>query len=148
MKLFDAFKTVYGPQSSGTTPLLSVDGTSLLIDKEAILKRWAEQHFDGVLFNQPSSINEQLSTDYHRWILLLDEFPTVSESNKTPIIWQGSKIRCNTCRKKLTGISHIILEKKLSLKKSRMHQLSTYSNVKGILKSMTIIGASLYCQLL
>ena len=56
-KFFDALKTVYGPQSSGTTPLLSADGTSLLTDKEAILKRWAE-HFDGVL-NQPSSINDE-----------------------------------------------------------------------------------------
>ena len=35
-KFFDALKTVYGAQSSGITPLLSVDGTSLLTDKEAI----------------------------------------------------------------------------------------------------------------
>ena len=56
-KFFDALKTVYGPQSSGTTPLLSADGTSLLTDKEAILKRWAER-FDGVL-NRPSSINDE-----------------------------------------------------------------------------------------
>ena len=42
MKFFDALKTVYGPQSSGTTPLLSAVGTSLLTDKEAVLKRWAE----------------------------------------------------------------------------------------------------------
>ena len=39
-------------------------------------------------------------------------------------------------------------EKKLSLKNSRMQQLSTYSKGKGILKSVTIIEASLYCQLL
>ena len=38
-KLFDALNPVYGPQSLGTTPLLSADGTSLLNDKEAILKR-------------------------------------------------------------------------------------------------------------
>ena len=56
MKFFDALKTVYGPQSSGTTPLLSADGTSLLTDKEAILKRWGE-HF-GVL-NWPLSINDE-----------------------------------------------------------------------------------------
>ena len=35
-KFFDALKTVYGPQRSGTTPLLSADGTSLLTDKEDI----------------------------------------------------------------------------------------------------------------
>ena len=55
-KFLDALKTVYGSQSSGTTPLLSADGTSVLTDKEAILKRCAE-HFDSVL-NRPSYIND------------------------------------------------------------------------------------------
>ena len=81
-KFFDAFKTVYGPQSSRTTPLLSADGTSLLTDKEAILKRWAE-HFDGV-FNRPSSISDEavnrlLQVECNP---LLDEFPAVSETVK------------------------------------------------------------------
>ena len=39
-------------------------------------------------------------------------------------------------------------EKKPSLKNSRMQQLSNYSKWKGILKSVTIIETSLYCQLL
>ena len=65
MKFFDALKTVYGPQSSGTTPLLSAGGISLLTDKEGILKRWAN-YFDGVLY-QPSSINDEAITEYHRW---------------------------------------------------------------------------------
>ena len=55
-KFFGALKTIYGPQSSGTYPLLSADGTSLLTDKEAALKRWAE-HFDSFL-NRSSSIND------------------------------------------------------------------------------------------
>ena len=63
-KFFDALKTVYGPQSSGTSPLLSADGTSLLTDKEAILKRLAE-HFD--VLNRPHLSMMKLSTDYHRW---------------------------------------------------------------------------------
>ena len=63
-KVFDALKTVYSPKSSGTTPFLSEDETSLLTDKEAILKRWAE-HFDSVL-NRPSYISDD-ATDYHRW---------------------------------------------------------------------------------
>ena len=89
-KFFDALKTVYGPQSSGTTPLLSADGTSLLTDIEAILKRWAE-HFDGVL-NRPSSINDEAinrlpQVDCNRLPQvdcnpLLDELPTVSETVK------------------------------------------------------------------
>ena len=85
-KFFDALKTVYGPQSSGTTPLLSADGTSLLIDKEAILKRWAE-HFDGVL-NRPSSIydeaiNRLLQVECNP---LLAELPAVSETVKAIIL--------------------------------------------------------------
>ena len=81
-KFFDALKTINGPQSSGTTPLLSADRTSLLTDKESILKRWAE-HFDGVL-NRSSSINDEA---IHRLPQvecspLLDELPTVSETVK------------------------------------------------------------------
>ena len=56
-KFFYALKTIYGPQSTGTTPLLSANETTLLTDKDAILKRWAE-HFDGVL-HRPSSINDE-----------------------------------------------------------------------------------------
>ena len=81
-KFFDTLKTVYGPQSSGTTPLLSADGTSLLTDKEAILKRWAE-HFDGVL-NRPSSINDEAINRLPQVECnpMLDELPTVSETVK------------------------------------------------------------------
>ena len=38
-KFFDALKTVYGPQTSRPNRLLSAEGTSLLTDKEAILKK-------------------------------------------------------------------------------------------------------------
>ena len=81
-KFFDALKTVYGLHSSGTTPLLSADGTSLLTDKEFVLKRLAE-HFDGVL-NRPSSINDEainrlLQVECNP---LLDELPTASETVK------------------------------------------------------------------
>ena len=55
-KFHDALKTIYGPKSSGATTLLSVDGITLLTDKDAILKRWAEL-FNSVL-NRPSIINE------------------------------------------------------------------------------------------
>ena len=55
-KFHDALKNIYGQKSSGATTLLSADGSTLLTDKEAILKRWAE-HFNSVL-NRPSSINE------------------------------------------------------------------------------------------
>ena len=32
MKFHDALKTIYGPKSSGATPLLSADGSTLLTD--------------------------------------------------------------------------------------------------------------------
>ena len=53
---YDALKSIYGPLSSGSSPVLSADGETLITDKEKILARWAE-HFDSVL-NRPSSINE------------------------------------------------------------------------------------------
>ena len=74
-KIFDALKTVYGPQISGTTPILSADGNSLLNDKEAVLIRMAE-HFDGIL-NRPSPINEEAT---NRCDPLLDDFLVVSET--------------------------------------------------------------------
>ena len=81
-KFFDALKTIYGPQDSGNTPLLSADGTSLLTDKEAIFKKWAE-YFDDVL-NRQSSINDEAinrlpQVEYNP---LLDELPAVSETVK------------------------------------------------------------------
>ena len=81
-KFHDALKTIYGPKSSGATTLLSADGNTLLTDKEAILERWAK-HFNSVL-NRPSSINQD-AIDRLPQIecnVLLDEFPTVTETRK------------------------------------------------------------------
>ena len=82
MKFFDAFKTAYGPQSSGTIQLLNAHRTYLRTDKEAILKRWIE-HFDDVL-NWPSSINDEIISRLPQMECspLLDEFLTVSETVK------------------------------------------------------------------
>ena len=55
-KFHDELKTIYGLKSSDATPLLSADGSTLLTDKNAILKRWAE-HFNSVL-NRLSSVND------------------------------------------------------------------------------------------
>lgn len=38
-RFYDALKTVYGPQYSGSSPFLSADGTRLLTDKKQILER-------------------------------------------------------------------------------------------------------------
>lgn len=54
---YSALKAIYGPTTSGSSPLLSADGNTLISDKEKVLERWAE-HFDSVL-NQPSTINDE-----------------------------------------------------------------------------------------
>ena len=82
-KFHDALKTIYGPKSPGATPLLSADGSTLLTDKDAILKRWAE-HLNSVL-NRPSSVNGNAINRLPQIIecnVLLDEFPTVTETRK------------------------------------------------------------------
>ena len=43
-KFYDALKAIYGPQTSGSSPLLNSDGSKVLMDKEEIRDRWAE-HF-------------------------------------------------------------------------------------------------------
>ena len=151
-KFLDALKRVYGPQSSGTAPPLSADGTSLLTDKEAILKRWAE-HFGSVL-NRPSSVNDDAINRLPQveCNLLFDEFPTIAEtvkaikllpSGKAPgsdaIPAEIYKAEGSSCKE---DDSYFILygEKKPSLKNSRLRQLSTYSNGKGILSCVIIIS--------
>ena len=81
-KFHDVLKTIYGPKSSGATPLLSADVSTLLTDKDAILKRWAE-HFNSVL-NRPSSVNDNAINRLPQieCNVLLDEFPTVTETRK------------------------------------------------------------------
>ena len=137
-KFFDALKTVYGPQSTGTTPPLNADGTSLLTDKEAILKRWAE-HFDSVL-NQPSSINDDAINrlPQEECNLLLDEFPPVAETVKAIKLLSSGKAPGSDAipaeiykaggtpvAKKMTEYFTLCGEKMSSLKNSRMRQLST-----------------------
>ncbi|KAJ1160520.1 hypothetical protein NDU88_001022 [Pleurodeles waltl] len=54
---YNALETIYGQQSSGTSPMFSADRSTLLTDKYASNRRWAE-HFNNVL-NRPSSINAE-----------------------------------------------------------------------------------------
>ena len=54
-KFYESLKAIYGPSSSGITPLLSANGETRITDTDAILDRWAE-HFDSVL-NRPSNMN-------------------------------------------------------------------------------------------
>jgi exonuclease III len=56
-RFYDSLKCVYGPSTSGSSPMFNADGSTLITDKNELLERWAE-HFDGVL-NRPSSINDE-----------------------------------------------------------------------------------------
>ena len=81
-RFYDALKDVYGPQSTGTTPILNADGTSLLTDRSKILSRWAE-HFESVL-NRPSEINEEAIARLPQVDINndMDSAPLVSEVEK------------------------------------------------------------------
>ncbi|KAF7241799.1 Craniofacial development protein 2 [Varanus komodoensis] len=54
-RFYEALRSLYGPQPSGSCPLLDSDGATLITEKTLILQRWAER-FQSVL-NHPSSIN-------------------------------------------------------------------------------------------
>ncbi len=83
MKNFYAgLKEVYGPTTSGNSPLLSADGLTLLTEKDKILDRWAEL-FNSVL-NRPSFINNE-AIDRLPQIPIqetLDTLPTMTEIQK------------------------------------------------------------------
>ena len=74
-KFHDALKTIYGPKSSGATPLISADGSTLLTDKDAI--------FNSVL-NRQTSVNDNAINRLPQieCNVLLDEFPIVTETRK------------------------------------------------------------------
>ncbi|KAI8513702.1 hypothetical protein Bbelb_080260 [Branchiostoma belcheri] len=81
-KFYDGLKEIYGPSSTGLSPLLTADGNTLITDKEDILKRWAE-HFDNVL-NRPSEINNE-AIDRLPQVPINDELaapPTLLETQK------------------------------------------------------------------
>ena len=60
---YHSLRTVHGPRESGSAPVKSADGSTLITDKAQILQRWVE-HFHGVL-NQQSNFDSQV----------LDEIP-------------------------------------------------------------------------
>ena len=75
---YSTLKAVYGPASSGSSPLLSADGSTMVTDRE-ILERWAE-HFSGIL-NCPSAINDEAMPRLPQVPVntALDEPPTEAE---------------------------------------------------------------------
>ena len=78
-RFYDGLKAVYGPRNSGSNPIRSKDGTTMLTDHEQILKRWAE-HFESVL-NQPSFFDDTVLSEVPQWAeaSYLDQPPTEDE---------------------------------------------------------------------
>ena len=156
---YSGLKEIYGPTTS-SSPILNKDGTTLITDKEDILKRWAE-HFDSVL-NHPSAINDeainripQIPTNE-----ALDTVPTQEELVKaisqlsrakhlaqiafqrkyTNVVVQLSSVVSCSC-------SDSFGNKKQFLKTSRMPQLSICTSVKGTVRTATTIVEYPYCLL-
>ena len=79
---YDTLKAIYGPTSSGSSPLNSAHGSTLLIEKKLILERWAE-YFDSVLSRSAQTKDEaiarlpQVPISYN-----FDVFPTEKEVYK------------------------------------------------------------------
>ena len=72
-------KAVYGPTSKSSAPLLSSDGTTLLVEEDKILERWAE-HFSEVL-NRPSTVDMNIikNLPQQNVVCELDYLPTAAE---------------------------------------------------------------------
>ena len=73
---------MYGHKSSGSTPVLNADESSLLTDKGEIFGRWAE-HFNKIL-NCPSTVSDAALDEIEQLPVLehLSMAPTVPEVQK------------------------------------------------------------------
>ncbi|KAJ1163893.1 hypothetical protein NDU88_004345 [Pleurodeles waltl] len=81
-KLFyNVLKTICEPQFSGTSPLLSADGSTMLTDKSPMLKKWAE-HFSHIL-KRPSTMNTNA----------IDRMPQVTINNSLAVPPEESEFK-------------------------------------------------------
>ena len=134
---------------------------SLLTDKKAILKRWAE-HFDGVL-NRPSSINDEAINRLPQVECnpLLDEPPAISETVKAIKLLSSGKAPGSDAipaeiykeggppvAEKLTELFHIMWRKEAIPQEFKDATIIHLFKRKGNPQVCDIIEASLYCHLL
>ena len=94
---YTSLKSVYGPQPSGSYPLLSSDGHSIITDRSKILDRWAE-HFQAVL-NHPSNVNNVAINRLEQFPInnSLAEPPQVSEVKKAIAKLSSGKAPSQDC---------------------------------------------------
>ena len=110
----------------------------MVIGHNLSMMKLSAEYYRCLMSSQPSLKQWQQENSCHL-AMLQDQMQFLQRSTKQDVLqlqrnWQSYFTLCG--------------EKKQSLKNSRMQQLSTYSKGKGILKSVTIIEASLYCQIL
>lgn len=75
-------KAIYGPKTNGTSPVLDLDGQTLLTDKSKVLGRW-KQHFEDLL-NRESTVDDNVinSIPQRPLIETLSVDPTLPEVEK------------------------------------------------------------------
>ena len=100
-RFYDALKTIYGPTSSHSSPILDAGGTQLITDKALILKRWAD-HFSNVL-NNPSIISEEA-------IARIPQIPTNSKLDVPPSLDEVKKATSQLSSGKSPGADSIPIE--------------------------------------
>ena len=95
-RFYDGLKTVYGPCDSGSPPVRSKDGTTMITDQDQILKRWAE-HFETVL-NQPAVFDDTVLNEIPQWTeaAYLDQLPNEQEvlratCYQADVFWEVSR---------------------------------------------------------
>ena len=85
-------KTIYGTQTTVSSPLLSASGSTLITDKAEIVHRWAT-HFDSVP-SCPSHINEDVIAQLPqmKMNMSLDDPHTVAEVEKAIAALSSGKV--------------------------------------------------------
>ena len=155
-KFHEALKTIYGPKRSGATQRLIADGSTLLTDKDATLKRWAE-HFNSML-NCPSSVNGNAINRLPQveCNVLLNEFPTATETRKAiQLLPSGKALGADAILAEVYKAGGLPMAKKLTelfqcmWRKEAIPQdfkeasiIHLYKRKGKILKSVTTTGVS------
>ena len=114
---YDSLKEVYGPTTSGSSPLLSADGSTLITDKEKILERWAE-HFDSIV-NCPPTINDEAIDWLPQvpFVETLDAVPTFEE------IWKAIHLLNNSKAPDADSIPAEVYKESGTAVTEKLHQL-------------------------
>ena len=107
---YNGLKTIYGTRDSGTVPVRSQDGNTMITDRAGILTRWAE-HFNSAL-NQTSQFDDTVLSEIPDWYPQIYDEVTRAISQLTSGKAAGAdglppelfKINCPSLTEKLTKL--------------------------------------------